>query len=258
MADDLQYVDIQLVVDELPGGYSVNDLPDEAILQYILEEGRDVDTRLGPTYCTFNAYDHTLYPTPKRIQEIVRDGALAKGFMRLGMGDRTSAFGSLAKDRADNAMRMKQALAGHDQVRTDSGAGQVVESELAMLVEKVDLHNLTWGTGVGAWDLPTNEAYVSVESFLTSDDIPTIMVPSIRVSSGTYTGYRFADRPGDGIDAICYFDGARQRWVLRDLSGYISSAAPTVDISYRWEWRRATWRPTPYEEDDEVVFGGAV
>ncbi len=260
MADSPQYVDETLVTDELPVGYSTTDLPSAAVLQFIDEEGRDIDTRLGPTYCTFNAYNHSTYPTPTQIQESTRDGAVAKCLMRIGMGDRSSTFGSLARERRDNAMRIRQALAGEDQVAGLTGANAAVASQLAMLVEKVSTQTITFGTGASQFVLMTNEAYVPVESFLTSGDIPTIMPESIRVVSGSYTGYRFGGQEADhkSVDGICYFDGERQRWVLRDLSGYISGSGVTVSISYRWEWRRATWRPVPYIEDDEVYFGGAV
>lgn len=258
MADLTQYVDPQLVIDELPTNYSTSDLPPEAVVQFVIEESRDIDLRLGSTYCTFNAFDHATFPTPTTIQEIVRDGSTAKCLMRIGMGDRTSIFGTMAKERADNALRMKQAIAGHDQVMGGSGAGPVVESDLAFMVERVDSETITFGTGASQFVLNTNEAYVPVEAYLDSDDIPTIIPDSIRVTTGNYMGYRFADRPGYGINAICYFDGTRQRWVLRDLSGYISGSGATAHISYRWEYRRATWRPIPYEEDDEIYFGGAV
>ena len=237
---------------ELPAGYNNTDLPDADIDAMILEESADWEVRLGATYCTMNAPDHATYPTPEWVQTIVRDGVVAKGLYRLALGDRTTALGVSAEMYSKRCMAAKQALAGHDQVATGNAGGQVVESQLSQMAETVDSETITWGTGNQEWDIDEDRAFIPVEAHLDSGDIPQIIPASVRVLTANYTGYRH------GVEFRVFFDGTRQRWVFHDLNGSLAAAGATASITYRFEWRRATWRPVPYEEDDEIVFGGAV
>lgn len=237
---------------ELPAGYNNTDLPDADIEAMILEESADWEVRMGAIYCTMNAPDHSDYPTPEWVQTIVRDGTVAKGLYRLALGDRTTALGVSAERYANRCMAAKQALAGHDQVMTGNAGGQLVESQLSQMAETVASETITWGTGGRDWDLQGDQAFIPVEDHLDSGDIPQIKPDTVKVLTANYTGYR------SGVEFRVHFDGTHQRWVFTDVNGSLSSAGATATITYRFEWRRATWRPVPYEEDDEVVFGGSV
>lgn len=249
---------IAKVQSELPANYSSADLPDADIDAMILEESADWEVRLGATYCRMNAPDHATYPTPEWVQDIVRDGVVAKGLYRLALGDRTTALGVSAEMYSKRCMAAKQALAGHDQIMTGNAGGQVVESQLSQMAETVASETITWGTGGNDWDLERTKAFIPVEAHLDSGDMPQIMQLSVKVLTAGFTGYRpMASWTARG-EFFAYFDGTHQRWVFQDLNGSLAAAGATASITYRFEWRRATWRPVPYEEDDEVVFGGAV
>lgn len=253
-----QFEDWLKVVDELPSGYNTTDLPDADIQRFVEDESGDVMVRLGSTYCTFNDYNHATYPAPVRVREIVRNGALARCYSRLAMGDRSTALGSLEEKYRTLCERAKRELVGHDIDAGTSGSTAGVDIEPAIPAEVVTSQTITWGTGASQWDLETNEAFIPVEDYLDSGDIPTVMVHSVQVLTSPYTQYVVGQIDDQNVDACVFFDGRHQKWVIRDRSGYLSGAGATASIRYRWEYRRATWRPVPYQEDREVVFGGMV
>jgi hypothetical protein len=108
---------------------------------------------------------------------------------------------------------------------------------------------LTFGSGT-TFGLPVNEAYIQVHGNVTSGDMPTLIVDSVRPTLSGYTEY------GIGRDFEVYFSGSQQKWIFRDINGAFRADSGTKSITYRWDWRRRTWAPNEATATSSGLIGG--
>ena len=214
----------------LPRSYSTTDLPDStdttytSLATHIVKSSREVDSALAPHFCTFNAHDHSTYPCPHIIRDITANLAASRCFFQLAIGDRNSAYGKRGQEHRERAQGLLDSILSVD---TPDGGPRFY----AIANETVSSETLTFGAG-GEYDLDESEAFINVQTNLTSVDMPLILVDSVKVTATGLTLY------GYGRDFTVRFDTLRSKWVFTDIKGDLKDAAVTKTISYDWSWKR--------------------
>lgn len=230
MASTVAYSTAAQVKSLLPRAYSTTDLPDStdttftSLATHIVKSSREVDSALAPHFCTFNATDHATYATPQYIQDITTNLAAARCFKQLSIGDRNTSYGARAKSHMEDAQAMIDALISVDPLGSSARFYLIANENMAT-------ETLVFGAG-GQYDLDSREAFIQVQSNLTSVDIATVLADSVKVTATGLTLY------ARGRDFIIRFDPRHQRWVFTDLTGALYVLGTAKTISYDWTWRR--------------------
>lgn len=243
MASTVAYTTAAQVKSLLPRAYSTTDLPDStdttytSLATHCVKVSREVDAALAPYFCTFNATDHATFPCPQYIQNIATHLAASACFDQLAIGDRNTSYGARAVMHREKAQGWINALIGDDET---GPRFYVIANE-----SKTD-ETLTFGAG-GQFDLPNYEAFIQVQSYLTSVDIPTVLAESVKVTTTGLTLYAL------GRDFSIRFDPMHQRWVFTDIRGDLKDAG-TKTISYDWTWARHAEKQS--ETDAATIYLG--
>ena len=238
MASTVAYTSAAQVNSVLPRSYSATDLPVSTDTTYtslatnIVKASREVDAALAPYFCTFNAHDHSTYPCPQYIQQCATYLAASQSYNQLGVGGR---YESKSKEFMEKAQLKLDYLMNIDTLGS-SPRFYVLPNET------VSSETLTFGAG-GEFDLTEYEAFINVQSNLTSGDIPTILVDSVKVTATGLTLYRL------GRDFSVRFDAGFNKCVFTDLNGALKDLGSTKSISYDWIWKR-------YAEKQEAAADG--
>lgn len=217
------YTTSAAVVPLLPKNYdSAVDLTASHLTAMISSVSRQIDARLAVAYIPFNSTTGTP-ATPAPIQTIAKYMVTAQALRHLAIGDRNAALRTAAADMDEMAMSdlsayVTQAIVLPPELKTDAV--------------------LTPGTA-GTYDIGTTEAFIGVESLVTSGEIPTLIPESVKITSPAgFTQYNY------GYDFEVYFNAQHQKWVFRDLrNDFIDEASPT--IQYEWTWERYSRDRTP-------------
>jgi len=237
-----KYTSLALVKGKLPRSYSSTDLPDssdatyESITTKILNYSRYIDTMLGGRYCSFNSTDHGTYPTPGAIVRACTMGVAAECLWQLIPGDGNSPLA----DRADKM---------NAEAKEIIGAIISEESSQALDPEVVSSETLTFGAG-GSYALLTTQAYINVQSNLTTGEIPTIIEDSVRVTNTNFSLYHYKR------DFDVAFNAEHQKWVFTDLVGQFRADTGALTISYKWDYRRASQHPKVISATATSLMGG--
>lgn len=237
-----KYTSLALVKGKLPRSYSSTDLPDssdatyESINTKILNFSRYIDTMLGGRYCSFNSTDHATFPTPGVIARTATMGVAAECLWQLIPGDGNSALA----DRADKL---------NAEAKEIIGAIISEENSQAIDPEAVSSETLTFGAG-GSYALPVTEAYINVQSNLTTGEIPTIIEDSVRVTNTNFSLYHYKR------DFDVYFNPEHQKWVFKDIVGSFRVDTGALTISYKWDYRRASQHPKVISSTATSLIGG--
>lgn len=248
MATTVTYTTDAQVKALLPRSYSTTDLPDSSDTTYTslathrIKASREVDSALAPYFCTFNATDHSTYPTPQYIQDIATHLAAARCFDQLGIGDRNTAYGARAQMHREKAQGWLDRLMGVGEDGAQDPRYYVLAQEV------VGTETLTFGTG-GEFNLTSREAFIPVQTYSSLTDIPTILPDSVKVTATDLTLYAL------GRDFEIRFDPMHQRWVFRDLSGDLSAAASPT-ITYNFTWKRHAEKQVAESDAATPYIGG--
>jgi hypothetical protein len=233
VASTAKYTTAAQVKSHLPRVYSTGDLPDTtdttytSLATHIIKSSREIDSALGLYFCTFNATDHATYPTPQVIQDIATWITLGRCYPQLAVGGRNTAYIEAGQAWATRAQAALDEILGTD--RGNRPRFWIINDE------NVASETLTFGVG-GQYDLNTLDAFINIQSNLTSADVPVLIEDSVKVTAPSgFTQY------GYNRDFSLYFHTKHQKWVFRD-HGSLHSQAGAKTIQYQFSWRRQNER----------------